>query len=137
MTMTADAATDRAAWEARFRIQRTLWVARSAVRPERGLASTNRSGAYQLERWSVETGELVPYTHEPNGRYVGWLSPDGEWVVWHQDQAGKIEKHLGTRDQKQDDRGHHEAIEAKERDKDHRGPPGRSKRTRPDLRTKE
>ena len=93
MTMTADAATDRAAWEARFRIQRTLWVARSAVRPERGLASTNRSGAYQLERWSVETGELVPYTHEPNGRYTGWLSPDGEWVVWHQDQAGDERGH--------------------------------------------
>ena len=55
MTMTADA-TDRAAWEARFRTPRTLWVARSAVRPERGLASTNRTGAYQLEQWSVETG---------------------------------------------------------------------------------
>ena len=96
MTMTADA-TDRAAWEARFRIPRTLWVARSAVRPERGLASTNRTGAYQLEQWSVETGALVPYTHEPSGRYDGWLSPDGEWVVWHQDRAG-------------DERGHFVAV---------------------------
>jgi dipeptidyl aminopeptidase/acylaminoacyl peptidase len=97
MTMTADTSTDRAAWEARFRIPRTLWVARSAVRPERGLASTNRTGAYQLERWSVETGELVPFTHEPSGRYTGWLSPDGEWVVWHQDEAG-------------DERGHFVAV---------------------------
>src|SRR4029453_2464020 len=88
MTMTADTATDRAAWEARFRIPRTLWVARSAVRPERGLASTNRSGAYQLERWSVETGELVPYTHEPNGRYVGWVSPGGGGGVGGCDGGG-------------------------------------------------
>ncbi|HEY8437113.1 MAG TPA: prolyl oligopeptidase family serine peptidase [Candidatus Limnocylindrales bacterium] len=89
--MTADAietAATPAPWEARFRAPRTLWVRIAAGRPDRGLACTNRMGAYQIERWDVSSGTLEPVTNDPNGKIDGYLSPDGEWVVWHNDDGG-------------------------------------------------
>ncbi len=81
-------------WEARFRAPRTYWVRVAAQRPERGIVCTNASGVYQLHRWTV--GEAVgdPITSEATGRTIGWISPDGEWVIWHQDTAGNEQGHF-------------------------------------------
>jgi dipeptidyl aminopeptidase/acylaminoacyl peptidase len=82
------------AWEARFRAPRTYWVRIASGRPDRGIVCTNASGVYQLHRWSL--GEPIgdPITTEPTGRTIGWITPDGEWVIWHQDQAGNERGHF-------------------------------------------
>ena len=86
-----------APWEARFRAPRTLWVHVAQDRPDRGIACTNRSGAYQIERWEVETGTLEPITDDPSGKTTAWLSPDGEWVIWHADRDGNEFGHFVAR----------------------------------------
>jgi dienelactone hydrolase len=66
-------------------------------RPARGIACSNRSGAYQIERWEVETGTLEPITDDPSGKTSAWLSPDGEWVIWHADHDGNEFGHFVAR----------------------------------------
>jgi len=82
------------AWEARFRAPRTFWVRTAANRPDRGIVCTNATGVYQLHRWTV--GEPIgdPITSEPTGRTFGWISHDGEWVYWLQDEAGGEHGHF-------------------------------------------
>ena len=77
-----------APWEARFRAPRTLWVRMADRRPERAIACSNASGVYQIHRWQVgePIGEAI--TSFPTGKGQAWISPDGEWVVWHADRAG-------------------------------------------------
>jgi dipeptidyl aminopeptidase/acylaminoacyl peptidase len=86
-----------AAWELRYRAPRTLWVEVSVGRPERGIACTNRSGVYQIERWDVGTDRLEPITTVASGEVEGWLSPDGDWVVWHRDHDGNEFGHFVAR----------------------------------------
>jgi dipeptidyl aminopeptidase/acylaminoacyl peptidase len=83
--VTISSATD---WEARFRIPRTLWARVARRAPERGLVASSVTGAYQLHRWSPSSGAMTALTDNPVGRAEGWLSPDGRWVVWHEDEAG-------------------------------------------------
>jgi hypothetical protein len=87
-------APEAPAWEARFRAPRTYWVRIASGRPDRGIACTNASGVYQLHRWTL--GEPIgdPITTEPTGRTIGWISPDGGWVIWHQDLAGNERGHF-------------------------------------------
>jgi dienelactone hydrolase len=82
------------AWEARFRAPRTYWVKTARNRPDRGIVCTNATGVYQLHRWTV--GEPVgdPIATEATGRTSGWISPDGEWVYWLQDEAGNEHGHF-------------------------------------------
>lgn len=81
-------------WEARFRAPRTLWVRTADARPERGIACTNRSGVYQIHRWEVGSPVGDALSSFPTGKTQAWLSPDGEWVVWHADQAGNEVGHF-------------------------------------------
>jgi dipeptidyl aminopeptidase/acylaminoacyl peptidase len=80
--------TSWAPWEARFRAPRTLWVRTAAHRQERGIVCTNASGIYQIHRWSVGEPVGEALTSFPTGKTAAWISPDGEWVVWHADRAG-------------------------------------------------
>lgn len=89
--------SDPEPWEARYRVPRTVWVQVAADRPDRGIACTNRSGAYQIERWEVEAGTFESITDDPSGKTSAWLSPDGEWVIWHADQAGNEFGHFVAR----------------------------------------
>lgn len=84
----ADRPDTLADWEARFWVPRTLWARVSPQAPDRGLVASSRTGTYQLHRWRVASGELEPITDEPTGRAYGLLSPDGNWVVWHEDSSG-------------------------------------------------
>jgi dipeptidyl aminopeptidase/acylaminoacyl peptidase len=81
-------------WEERFRAPRTLWVRIARGRPERGIACSNVSGVYQVHRWQV--GEPIDdaLTSFPTGKTNAWLSSDGEWVCWHEDQAGNEVGHF-------------------------------------------
>jgi dienelactone hydrolase len=82
------------AWEDRFRAPRTWWVKVAANRPDRGIVCTNASGVYQLHRWIVGEPIGEPFTDNPTGRTVGWIAPDGEWVIWHEDVAGNESGHF-------------------------------------------
>jgi dipeptidyl aminopeptidase/acylaminoacyl peptidase len=82
------AALPWAPWEARFRAPRTLWVRMASRRPERAIACTNATGVYQVHRWQVGEPIGEALTAFPTGKWLAWISPDGEWVVWHADQAG-------------------------------------------------
>ena len=60
----------------------------AADRPERGIACSNVTGVYQIHRWQVGEPVGEAMSSFPTGKAVAWLSPDGEWVVWHADRAG-------------------------------------------------
>jgi dipeptidyl aminopeptidase/acylaminoacyl peptidase len=77
-----------APWEARFRAHRILWVRMAADRPERAIACSNVSGVFQIHRWRVGEAVGEAMTALPTGKGAAWISPDGEWVVWHADRAG-------------------------------------------------
>ena len=77
-----------APWEARFRAPRTLWVRMAARRSERAIACSNVSGVYQIHRWKVGEPIGEAMSSFPTGKGMAWISPDGEWVVWHADRAG-------------------------------------------------
>jgi dipeptidyl aminopeptidase/acylaminoacyl peptidase len=91
MTDTTEPAAGRTAvapWEARFRAPRTLWVRMATRHPERAIACSNVSGVYQIHRWRVGEAIGEPMSSFPTGKALAWISPDGEWVVWHADHAG-------------------------------------------------
>lgn len=75
-------------WEARFRAPRTLWVRMATNRPERAIACSNVSGVYQIHRWQVGDPIGAAMSSFPTGKGQAWITPDGEWVIWHADNAG-------------------------------------------------
>jgi dipeptidyl aminopeptidase/acylaminoacyl peptidase len=75
-------------WEARFRAHRILWVRMAAERPERAIVCSNVSGVFQIHRWRVGEAVGEAMTAFPTGKGAAWISPDGDWVVWHADRAG-------------------------------------------------
>jgi dipeptidyl aminopeptidase/acylaminoacyl peptidase len=79
---------DDAPWKRRYRAPTIYWTQLARAAPERGLALTNMSGKYQLYAWAVPSGELRQLTDKPAGLTFGWLSPDGRWVYYLDDQQG-------------------------------------------------
>jgi len=75
-------------WEQRFRAPAILSSQIAIDAPEVGIVSTNASGRTQLHRWDTTTDELTQLTHEPTGRLVGFLTPDGRWVLYLRDADG-------------------------------------------------
>jgi dipeptidyl aminopeptidase/acylaminoacyl peptidase len=57
-------------------------------RPERAIACSNVSGVYQVHRWQVGEPVGEAMSSFPTGKAQAWISPDGEWVIWHADEAG-------------------------------------------------
>ena len=75
-------------WRQRFRAHAVFLSEIAIDAPATGLVTTNASGLAQLSRWNPLTGELTQITHEPTGRLLGKLSPDGRWVVFLRDADG-------------------------------------------------
>lgn len=76
-----------APWKQRYRAPQTfVQVARE--NPRRGLATSNRTGVYQLYAWDVPTGELRQLTDRSSGVAFGSLSPDGRSVYYLEDAQG-------------------------------------------------
>lgn len=80
--------TDIPAWEARFRAPTVSFPTWSRHAPDRLVHASSESGIYQVHSWDLATGERVRITDEPVGVLAGMATPDGEWVVWHQDATG-------------------------------------------------
>src|SRR5689334_19959576 len=79
---------DAAPWKQRYRAPLVLGAQIAKAAPERGLASSNISGVYQLYAWDVPTGALRQLTNRPEGQLFGVLSPDGRFVYYLNDQMG-------------------------------------------------
>lgn len=79
---------DNIPWKQRFRTPRIRWTQLARAAPTRGLVASNKSGALQLYAWDVPTGELRQLTHQPEGKALGYLSPDGRFVYYHDDAQG-------------------------------------------------
>lgn len=77
-----------APWKARFRAPAIGWTQLAKAAPMHGLVATNRSGVYQLYAWDTPSGHLRPLTDRPEGRLFGYLSPDGAYVYYLDDQQG-------------------------------------------------
>ena len=91
MTVTVDSPTSPAPgadWEARFRAPAIQFSSIARDNPDVGLVTTNASGRSQLYRWHVASGTLDQLTHDPVGRQVGYLSPDGRFVAFLRDEGG-------------------------------------------------
>ena len=77
-----------ASWRRRFHATDVLWAVTARQNPDRGLVCTNREGIYQLYAWNVVTGDLTQVTHQPAGELRGMMSPDGNSIYFHKDEAG-------------------------------------------------
>ncbi|MEO7665271.1 MAG: prolyl oligopeptidase family serine peptidase [Candidatus Limnocylindrales bacterium] len=75
-------------WEARFRANAIVLSAIAPNDPGRGLVSASLDGMVQLYSWTPTTGALTQISHEPTGRIVADLSPDGRWACYLRDVAG-------------------------------------------------
>jgi hypothetical protein len=73
-----------------------MWARVATLAPERGLVASSASGTFQLHPWDVESGLLEPITSYPSGKMFGVISPDGRWIVWHEDTAGDERGHVVT-----------------------------------------
>src|SRR5919199_1986144 len=76
-----------APWKQRFRAPATF-VQVAPANFARGLATSNRSGVYQLYAWEVPTGAFHQLTQRPSGVAFGSISPDGRFVYYLDDQQG-------------------------------------------------
>ena len=77
-----------APWKQRYRASNVIWSQLAKGDLSRGLASTNRSGVYQLYAWDVSSGELRQLTDRAEGVPFGTLSPDGRYVYYLDDAGG-------------------------------------------------
>ncbi len=77
-----------APWRARFHAATINFAVLAQSNPARGLVSTNRDGIHQLYAWEVATGELRQLTHVATGKPRGYISVDGQWIYYHDDEAG-------------------------------------------------
>ncbi|MBN8592248.1 MAG: S9 family peptidase [Anaerolineae bacterium] len=80
--------TPDAPWRARFHAATINFAVMAQANPARGLVSTNRDGIHQLYAWEVATGELRQLTHVATGKPRGYISADGQWIYYHNDEAG-------------------------------------------------
>src|SRR5919202_814043 len=86
--MTEETRTDDAApWKQRFRAPVTF-AGLAQANPARGLATSNRSGVFQIYAWDVPHGELRQLTDRTEGKAFGYLSPDGRFVYYLDDRQG-------------------------------------------------
>jgi dipeptidyl aminopeptidase/acylaminoacyl peptidase len=79
---------DDALWKRRFRATMIESSQIAARNPTRGLVVRNWSGHQRLYAWDVETGNLRQMTDDPAGKGWGGISPDGNFVYYHQDDGG-------------------------------------------------
>ena len=84
-----------ALWKQRYHLPVTYGLQIAAADPTRGLALSTRSGVEQLYAWQVQTGELAPLTHRPEGTGNtvpcvpnALLSPDGNFIYYFNDVKG-------------------------------------------------
>src|SRR5216683_2904839 len=86
-----------ASWKARFRVTQIGGVQIALQNPQRGLLISNSSGVNQLYTWDVPANKLEQLTDKAEGVEEGFLSPDGMYVYYLDDQGGDETGHYVRR----------------------------------------
>ncbi|HDQ70858.1 MAG TPA: S9 family peptidase [Chloroflexi bacterium] len=85
---------DAAPWKKRYRADAITYTAIAAQAPTRGLASSKRTGVYQLYTWNVPSGELTQITDRPDGKMFGSIDPQGRHIYYLDDKQGDEIGHI-------------------------------------------
>lgn len=84
-----------APWRRRFAAPFLSYAALAPARPERGIIHCNASSdIFQIYAWDVPTGALRQLSEERHGLSYGWLTPDGERLIYLRDEHGSEIGHL-------------------------------------------
>jgi dipeptidyl aminopeptidase/acylaminoacyl peptidase len=75
-------------WERRFRAPVTFLPEWSPAAPDRIVYASNESGIWQLHAWDLLTDAHRRVTEHPVGVLDGTPTPDGEGILWFQDETG-------------------------------------------------
>ena len=82
-----------APWKKRFYVPRiAVKVARKA--PDRVLVGSNRSGKFELYAHDLSRGSVLQLTNRPSGTSTGYLSDDGRFVYYLDDEKGNETGHF-------------------------------------------
>ena len=85
---------DDAPWKQRMRAPMYFWGALARRRTARGVICYNRTGRYELYAWDVPSADLRQLTDRNHGTVLGFISADGEWVYFLDDQGGNEKGHF-------------------------------------------
>jgi len=85
--------SETADWRARFRAPSIANMQLAGNNGKHGMVATNRSGVTQLYAWDVTTGNLRQITNKPAGVVFGGISPDGNYIYYHDDFQGNEHGH--------------------------------------------
>ncbi len=77
-----------APWKQRYRAPAVILSRLAAQNPQRGIATSNASGIYQVYAGDVATGALRQATPQPTGIYIGYISADGQSITYLKDDHG-------------------------------------------------
>jgi dipeptidyl aminopeptidase/acylaminoacyl peptidase len=78
-------------WERRFRAPQLSFPTWSPARPERLVTLSTETGVWQALALDLATGERRTVTDHPVGVVSADVTPDGERVIWWQDETGDEE----------------------------------------------
>jgi dipeptidyl aminopeptidase/acylaminoacyl peptidase len=81
-------------WKQRFKAPRFLLAFMARDNPIRGIVIGNQVNSYQVYAWETATGELRQLTNRSGPTNRGWISPDGQYVYFLDDQSGNELGHL-------------------------------------------
>lgn len=85
--------SDNAPWKERYRAPFVTATHLAKRNRARGLASSNRSGLFQLYAWDTTNDELRQLTDIGWGKVGGAISPDGRFVYYLADESGNERGH--------------------------------------------
>jgi dienelactone hydrolase len=77
-----------ALWKRRFRAISIIATQIARSNPKRGLVVNSESGQFHLYAWDVPENKLKQLTFKAGGIGQGFLSPDGHYVYYFQDENG-------------------------------------------------
>lgn len=83
-----------APWRRRLHTPLLSYAAVAPARPERGIVRRRAGGPPQIWAWDLPTGALRPLSAEPYGLSYGWLTPDGQQLIYLRDSKGSEIGHL-------------------------------------------
>lgn len=86
--------SEAAPWKQRFKAPRFLLAAMARANSTRGIVIGNQVNSYQVYAWQTATGELRLLTERSAPTNRGWISPDGRYVYFLDDQSGNELGHL-------------------------------------------
>lgn len=92
--MTGNQHADNTPWKSRFRTSTAVMTAIAKAAPARGIATSNISGTFQIHAWDVPSGEMKQITRSPTGKIFAWISSDGRWIYYLNDEKGNEIGHL-------------------------------------------